>query len=127
MGSHDAPPQGPDFSQGVPAASIEEGRTFPGHVSGRAVLLSRLGGEVFAIGGTCSHYGGPLAEGACRKGVVRCPWHHAGFDLKSGQALDAPALAALDRFRTEVIGDVVFVREPLPVQPRSARPRPGGP
>jgi NADPH-dependent 2,4-dienoyl-CoA reductase/sulfur reductase-like enzyme/nitrite reductase/ring-hydroxylating ferredoxin subunit len=120
MSSHDAPPQGPDFSQGVPADTIEEGGTIAGHVSGRAVLLSRFEGQFFAIGGICSHYGGPLAEGACRNGLVRCPWHHAGFDLRSGRAVDAPALASVDRWRVEVVDGVAFVREPLAAEPKSA-------
>lgn len=129
MSSHDdTAPQHPDFSQGVSADGIDEGRTIAGHVSGQAVLLSRFGGQFFAIGGVCSHYSGPLAKGACRSGVVRCPWHHAGFDLKSGEAVDAPALTALDRWRVEVADGVVFVREPLAPEPRaSARPRPTDP
>jgi NADPH-dependent 2,4-dienoyl-CoA reductase/sulfur reductase-like enzyme/nitrite reductase/ring-hydroxylating ferredoxin subunit len=128
MSSQETPPPRPDFGQGVPAEAVEEGRTIAGHVSGQAVLLSRLNGQFFAIGAVCSHYGGPLAKGACRRGVVRCPWHHARFDLKTGEALDAPAMTALDRWRVEVEGGVVFVREPLLAEPRSAtRPKGAGP
>lgn len=126
MGSQEKPSPHPDLSQGVPVEAVGEGRTIAGHVSGKAVLLSCFDGRFFAIGAVCSHYGGPLAKGFCRRGVVRCPWHHSGFDLKTGEALDAPAMTALDRYRVEVEGGAVFVREPLLAHPRSStRPKAG--
>lgn len=128
MSSRETLPSYPDLSQGVPAEAVEEGRTIAGHVSGKAVLLSRFNGQFFAIAAVCSHYSGPLAKGSCRAGVVRCPWHHSGFDLKTGEALDAPAMTSLNRYRVEVEGGAVFVREPLPAQPRSStRQKAAGP
>ena len=65
-----------------------------GHVGDDAVLLARAGDEFFAIDAPCSHYNGPLAEGAIDDETVRCPWHHACFDLRTGEALRAPALSS---------------------------------
>ena len=56
-------PKGPDLTQGVSIADIPDGGMIGGHVGEDAVLIARRGGEFFAIGATCSHYGGPLAEG----------------------------------------------------------------
>jgi NADPH-dependent 2,4-dienoyl-CoA reductase/sulfur reductase-like enzyme/nitrite reductase/ring-hydroxylating ferredoxin subunit len=119
----DAAAAGPDFSQGVKLADIAEGATIGGRVGDEPVLLSRIDGELFAIGGACTHYGGALAEGLASGGTVRCPLHHACFDLKTGEVLRAPALDPLDRWKVEIDGDLAFVREklasPAPAEPRA--------
>jgi NADPH-dependent 2,4-dienoyl-CoA reductase/sulfur reductase-like enzyme/nitrite reductase/ring-hydroxylating ferredoxin subunit len=77
------------------------------------VLLARVCDEFFAIGATCSHYGGPLAEGLLVGGTVRCPWHHACFSLRSGEAVRAPAFNPMPCWRVEKADGKVFVREKI--------------
>ena len=100
---------GPDFSHGIALREIPAEGTIAGRVGDDPVLLSRLGGELFAIGGSCTHYGGNLAEGLARGTTVRCPLHHACFDLRTGAVLRAPALDPVDRWAVEVEGDRAFV------------------
>ena len=88
-------PPGPDLTKGVSVADIAAGQMLLGHVNQDAVLLARQGDEFFAIGATCSHYSGPLAEGLMAGDTVRCPWHHARFSLRTGEAIGAPAFNAL--------------------------------
>ena len=85
-----------------------------GQVDGEAVLLVRQGGEDFALAANCSHYGGPLAEGLVVGDTVRCPWHHACFSLRTGEALRAPALNPVACYRVERENGRIFVREKLP-------------
>lgn len=100
---------GPDFSQGVLLADIPAGGMLAGHVDDTPVLLSRLDGELYAVSGSCTHYGGPLAEGRVDGETVTCPWHHACFSLRTGVALKAPAFAPLACWKVEQDGDRVFV------------------
>ena len=78
---------GPDLEkEGIVAQDVAEGAMTVGHAQGEAVLVARQKGRLYAIGATCTHYSGPLAEGRLVDGGVRCPWHHACFDLATGRA-----------------------------------------
>src|ERR1700689_5650553 len=92
MAEAQTPPAGPDLAHGV-ALSEFAGETLLGHVGDDDVLLVRSDAEIFAIDAHCSHYHGPLAEGLVVGESIRCPWHHACFDLRTGEALRAPALS----------------------------------
>ena len=99
---------GPDLKAGVVDADLREGIPLLGHVDGEAVVLVRDGGRVHALGATCSHYGGPLAEGAVFGGAIHCPWHHACFDLTTGRA-HGPAIAAIACFEVALDGGTIRV------------------
>jgi nitrite reductase/ring-hydroxylating ferredoxin subunit len=123
-----APLTGPDLRQGVNAADVPEGGSLLGHAGDEAVLLVRPAGgeEVFAVGATCTHYSGPLAEGHVEGCQVRCPWHHARFDVRTGEAVAAPALSALPCWRVErqgerlVLGDKLVRATPTPARSPSS-------
>jgi NADPH-dependent 2,4-dienoyl-CoA reductase/sulfur reductase-like enzyme/nitrite reductase/ring-hydroxylating ferredoxin subunit len=91
---------GPDLTAGVPEGELASGQLL-GHANGEPVLLVQQDQEIFAIGATCTHYGGPLAEGLVGERSIRCPWHHACFDLRTGAALRAPALNPLPCYEVE--------------------------
>ena len=110
MAEEQASPAGPDLAQGV-ALSDFTGETLLGHVGDQDVLLVRSGPEIFAIDAHCSHYHGPLAEGLVVGDSVRCPWHHACFDLRTGEAARAPALTSLAVWQVEREDNRIFVRQ----------------
>jgi NADPH-dependent 2,4-dienoyl-CoA reductase/sulfur reductase-like enzyme/nitrite reductase/ring-hydroxylating ferredoxin subunit len=113
---------GPDLTAGIPLSQLRDGGMLAGHAFGSAVLLSRAGDELLAVESTCTHYGAPLAEGLLVNGTVRCPWHHACFDLRTGEAVRAPALRPLARFDVERRGDSVFVTGKSPGEPPRRSP-----
>jgi NADPH-dependent 2,4-dienoyl-CoA reductase/sulfur reductase-like enzyme/nitrite reductase/ring-hydroxylating ferredoxin subunit len=119
MGASQTEDKGPDLARGVPARDLPEGRMLAGHVGDEQVLVARASGELFAIGAHCSHYGGPLADGLLVGDTVRCPWHHACFSLRTGEALRAPALSALACWSVVERDGTIVVRakEDAPVPP----------
>jgi len=88
MTENQANPSGPDLTQGIAFAELADGGMFAGHVGDDQVLLARVGEQVFAVAAQCSHYHGPLAEGLVVGEMVRCPWHHACFSLRTGNRSD---------------------------------------
>ena len=100
---------GPDLTRGVPLSGLPDGGMLAGHANGKPVLLARRGEHFFAVDGACTHYGGPLAEGLMVGETVRCPWHHACFNLRTGEAIKAPALRALGTWKVETREGLVIV------------------
>lgn len=114
-------PAGPDLTQGVSLADFSEGKLL-GHVADDEVLLVQVGAEVLAIDPHCSHYHGPLADGLVVDDTIRCPWHHACFSLRTGEAIRSPAFGRLAVWRTERDGDKIVVRHRSET-PHTAAPR----
>jgi len=116
--------EGPDFEKGYELDKLAEGEMLLGHAFGEPVLAARRGSDVFAIGAICTHYGGPLVKGLMVDCTVRCPWHHARFDLRTGEAIAAPALNDVASWKVEKQGNQFFVtgkleKKPAP-KPKSA-------
>jgi NADPH-dependent 2,4-dienoyl-CoA reductase/sulfur reductase-like enzyme/nitrite reductase/ring-hydroxylating ferredoxin subunit len=119
MSTDATPDRGPDLAEGIAVDSLADGRMLVGHVGEDAVLLARCGDAFFAIGSECTHYHGPLAEGVMVDDTVRCPWHHACFSLRTGEALHAPAIDPVDCWSTEVRDGRVRVPGKVVAPPRT--------
>ena len=120
MSSDAAPLTGPDLrAAGAALTEIADGGLMRGHADGEAVVLARRGNEIFAVGATCTHYSGPLAEGLLVGDTLRCPWHHACYSIRTGEAVRAPALNPIACWTVEQRGGRVYVtgkqasRDPL--------------
>jgi NADPH-dependent 2,4-dienoyl-CoA reductase/sulfur reductase-like enzyme/nitrite reductase/ring-hydroxylating ferredoxin subunit len=127
MAEDQAGPGGPDLAQGISLAELPDGAKLTGHVSNEPVLLVRRGLDVFAIGAHCTHYQGPLADGLIVDDTVRCPWHHACFDLSTGEALRAPAFSSVDSWLVEQRDGKIFVREKRAEPNAKRRAKPDAP
>lgn len=131
MASHQANETDPDLTAGISPSAFGVNFMLRGHVGSDPVLLVRIGSEVVAVGALCSHYHAPLNEGLVIGDQIHCPWHHACFDLRSGEALKAPAFDPLTRWKVEHRDDLLFVTEKLPAAelpaPELAPNRPAAP
>jgi len=103
-----------DFARGVSITEFRDTGMLLGHAKGEPIVVARYGDTFFAIGASCTHYGAPLAEGLLVEDTIRCPWHHACFSLRTGEALRAPALDAVSSWKVETSGGKLFVREKHP-------------
>jgi NADPH-dependent 2,4-dienoyl-CoA reductase/sulfur reductase-like enzyme/nitrite reductase/ring-hydroxylating ferredoxin subunit len=120
---------GPDFEKGVEISSIGPGQMVAGHAFGEPVLLAHVEPNWFAIGAKCTHYSAPLSDGVLVGETIRCPWHHACFELRNGAASHAPALNDLPVYNVTLDNNVVRVtgkrtaasRREGPHRPRSSR------
>src|SRR5262249_41279727 len=123
MAQDAAKPAGPDLAEGLSLEKLADGGMLLGHVGEEDVLLVRRGAEVFAVGAHCTHYHGPLADGLVAGGTVRCPWHHARFDLRTGEAIAAPAFDSLSCWTVEQRDGKIFVQgkkqSPKPPTPKT--------
>jgi len=116
----DPAPPPRDLSTGIALDELDGGRIVTGRIGDDEVIVLKNGDDVVAVGAHCTHYHGPLAEGLVVDGTIRCPWHHAAFCLRTGEAVRAPALDAIACYRVERQGARVIVHgktEP-PARPR---------
>ncbi len=121
---HDTALTGPDLAAGIAADTIADGASLLGNAHGESVLLVRRAAEYFAVGATCTHWNGPLADGLVVGDTVRCPWHHACFSLRTGAAVHAPALDAIACWNVEQRDGKVYVgakREPAVLHPAAGK------
>src|SRR6266508_532764 len=128
MAQDQSKPSGPDLAQGISDAELPDGGKLVGHVGDEEILLVRRGAEVFAIGAHCTHYHGPLVDGLVVDETVRCPWHHACFELRTGEAVRAPALSPVPCWAVEQRDGKIFERgkreQPKPRRAKPARSAP---
>ena len=113
-----------DLGKGINADGLKDDQPIAGLVDGAPVILVRHGGKICALAGECTHLGAPLEKGLVVDGEIRCPWHHARFSLRSGEAVGAPAFAALARFSVvEEDGRILVTgkADATPSRPRAAR------
>jgi NADPH-dependent 2,4-dienoyl-CoA reductase/sulfur reductase-like enzyme/nitrite reductase/ring-hydroxylating ferredoxin subunit len=93
-------------------SDLRDGEMKEVSANGTRILLARVGEEFHAVGAACPHYGAPLAEGALCGTRVVCPWHHACFDVTTGDLEEPPALDSLPRYEVRVEDGRVLARVP---------------
>lgn len=90
-------------------------------INGAPVVVVKHGETVCALSATCTHAGGPLAEGTVESGepasaiggsggVIRCPWHGSEFSLDDGSVRRGPATTPECVYQTRVQDGMVQVR-----------------
>jgi len=98
-----------EFVPAIKASELAEGTMLALDVKGVHLLLARIGGEVSALSGTCTHEDANLGLGFIIEDRVVCPLHLSQFDLRTGQVLNPPATAPLRSYNLKIEGETIFV------------------
>jgi NADPH-dependent 2,4-dienoyl-CoA reductase/sulfur reductase-like enzyme/nitrite reductase/ring-hydroxylating ferredoxin subunit len=91
---------------------LQDGQMKEIEVGDRTFLLVRVDGQYHCYPGQCPHHGAPLAEGLLCDDHIRCPWHQAVFDARTGEFREPPATDDLPEFETQVDDENVVLLLP---------------
>ena len=93
---------------------LDEGEMMAVEVEDREILLVRLRDQYYAISNICSHAHAWLDQGDLRPDTweVRCPLHQACFDLRTGEATEAPAFQPVPVYAVRIDGEDILVGPP---------------
>jgi nitrite reductase/ring-hydroxylating ferredoxin subunit/uncharacterized membrane protein len=109
----DRQPRPEEWTDAAAVADVHEGALHRTEVEGQPILLTRHHGDVYAVGATCSHYGGPLEQGEVQGAAdpcIVCPWHGSRFRLDDGTVVNGPATVPQTAFEVRTVGERLQVR-----------------
>ena len=96
------------------ADEVEDGDALRVEIDGRAPFaVYHVDGEFFVSDDTCSHGAASLAEGTVDGAEIECPWHSGKFCLRTGEALNSPAVTPIHVYPAIVRDGAIFIQ---PVQ-----------
>uniref|UniRef100_A0A8C2X9R6 Apoptosis inducing factor mitochondria associated 4 n=1 Tax=Cyclopterus lumpus TaxID=8103 RepID=A0A8C2X9R6_CYCLU len=90
-------------------ADLKDGQMKEVTVGDQTVLLVRTQGQYSAVGSQCSHYNAPLVKGVLVGDRVRCPFHGACFNVRTGDIEEYPGLDCLPSYKVKVEDGKVYV------------------
>ncbi len=100
----------------MPADEVEEGVMYPFEVYESERILTRVGGQLYALDGICTHEYAELWEGEIEDETIWCPLHSSGFNVRTGKVTNLPAVLPLATYDVRVEDGQVYVSiEPKPV------------
>ncbi|HEX4853302.1 non-heme iron oxygenase ferredoxin subunit [Arenimonas sp.] len=75
------------------------------------ILVVNLDGELYALEDKCTHEDFELSAGPIDGDQVECTLHGARFDLRTGEALCAPAYSAVPKFPVKREDGAIWTRD----------------
>jgi len=99
-----------EFERVAPLDEVPQKSIYKVVAAGVPVILIRMGTNIYALGATCTHDGGPLNEGELQGDAVQCPWHGSRFNVKTGRVLTGPATVAEPRYDVRVRDGYVEIK-----------------
>ncbi len=101
-----------EYVEIVPASELPNGERLFVNIGDRSIVLFNLAGKYFAIADVCSHDEGPLGDGDLEGYHIVCPRHGAEFDIRTGKAMQMPAVVDIPAYPVRVVDGMIQVGVP---------------
>ncbi len=101
-----------EFVEIAPASELPNGERLFVDLGDKPIVIFNIAGQYFAIGDVCTHDDGPLGDGVIEGDHVVCPRHGAEFDIRTGQAVQMPAVVDIPAYPVQVQDGILFVGIP---------------
>lgn len=101
-----------EFVEIAPAAELPNGERLFVDLGEKPIVIFNIAGQLFAIGDVCTHDDGPLGDGTLEGHNIVCPRHGAEFDVRTGQAMQMPAVVDIPAYPVQVRAGNIFVGIP---------------
>ncbi|MDO8754160.1 MAG: non-heme iron oxygenase ferredoxin subunit [Anaerolineales bacterium] len=101
-----------EYIEIAPASELPNGERLFVDLGDKPIVIFNIAGQYYAIGDVCTHDDGPLGDGLIEGNHVVCPRHGAEFDIRTGQAVQMPAVVDIPAYPVQVRGGILFVGIP---------------
>jgi len=101
-----------NFFEIAPASELPNGERLFVELDGKSIVLFNVAGQIFAIADLCTHDDGPLGDGDLEDHNIVCPRHGAEFDIRSGKAVQMPAVVDIPAYPVKVLDGNIWLGLP---------------
>ena len=98
-----------EFVEAAKADEIRPGTMKRIELQGRRILLANVNGRLCAVDDTCTHEDASLSTGFLNGELIKCPLHGSRFNVRTGEALEEPAEAALRTYPVRLEGERILI------------------
>ena len=101
-----------DYIEIAPASELPNGERLFVDIADKPIVIFNIAGQFFAIGDVCTHDDGPLGDGIIEGHNIVCPRHGGEFDIRTGQAVQMPAVVDISAYPVRVVDGRIRVGIP---------------
>lgn len=101
-----------EFMEIAPASELPSGERLFVDLGNKPIVILNIAGKLFAIGDICTHDDGPLGDGMIEGNHIVCPRHGGEFDVRTGQAVQMPAVVDIPAYPIRVVDGMIQVGVP---------------
>lgn len=101
-----------EYIEIAPVSELSNGGRLFVELGDKPMVIFNIAGQFFAIGDVCTHDDGPLGDGLLEGDHIVCPRHGAEFDVRTGQAVQMPAVVDIPAYPVRVVDGKIYVGIP---------------